>query len=126
MTEPKQPKRLWRNYLLDAHYQLKFTAYLVAAGLLIAIMLGGFLLRGSRGLLEQAQEAVDARAAAAETSRELGNVALARELGQRSADPAFVAQLEARSREVDAAYEREKEAVVAQRALLGRQERRTG
>jgi nitrogen fixation/metabolism regulation signal transduction histidine kinase len=125
MKHDDRPKRLWRNYLLDRGYQLKFTGYLVLTALAISVLLGAFMWRGSRALLVQAEEAVNARSRAAETSRELGNVALSSKLLDASDDPSFAAQLQERSRAIDAQFEQERAAVEAQRAELMRQERRT-
>src|SRR5262249_61798657 len=66
-------QRKLRNYLLDAPMQLRFTAVLVLATLLGAGLLGIFLARALNRLSEQAERAVEARAAAAQASHELGH-----------------------------------------------------
>src|SRR5262249_48727279 len=111
--------------ILDARFQLKFTSYLVGAALTIALLLGGFLWGSSRTLLRQTEEAVEARGRAAETSHELGNVALSSALLEHVNDPAFTAQVERRSRDIDLRYERERDAIEAQRAQLVRQQQWT-
>ena len=73
-------QRKLRNYLLDAPMQLRFTAVLVLATLLGAGLLGIFLARALNRLSEQAERAVEARAAAAQASHELGNASLSKTL----------------------------------------------
>ena len=112
------PRRRWRNFLLDARFQLKFTGYMVGVALLVASLLGVFLWRNTQALLAETELAVDARSQAAESSRELSRATLTDQLMQRMDDPAFAAQLEAESARLDAEYEREHQAVLSQRADL--------
>ncbi len=51
-------QRRLRNYLLDSHFQLKYTSYLVLIALVISAGLGAFLWRTSREVLAQSQKAV--------------------------------------------------------------------
>ncbi len=117
-------QRRLRNYLLDAPLQLRFTALLVLATLLGAGVLGIFLARALNRLAEQAERAVEARAAAAQASHELGNASLSKTLLERFNDPAFTAQLERQSRAIDAAYQAEQAQVGEQRREVARESRR--
>ena len=119
-------QRKLRNYLLDAPLQLRFTAVLVLATLLGAGLLGIFLARALHRLSEQAERAVEARAAAAQASHELGNASLSRTLLDRFNDPAFTAQLERQSRAIDAAYQAEQVQVAEQRRDVARESTRIG
>lgn len=121
---PRQ--RRLRNYLLDAPLQLRFTAVLVLATLLGAGLLGIFLARALNRLAEQAERAVEARAAAAQASHELGNAALSRTLLDRFGDPAFTAQMERQSRDIDAAFQAEQAQVAEQRREVARESGRIG
>jgi len=121
---PRQRKL--RNYLLDAPMQLRFTAVLVLATLLGAGLLGIFLARALNRLSEQAERAVEARAAAAQASHELGNASLSKTLLERFNDPAFTAQLERQSRAIDAAYQAEQVQVAEQRRDVARESSRIG
>jgi hypothetical protein len=121
---PRQ--RRLRNFLLDAPLQLRFTAVLVLATLLGAGLLGIFLARALNRLAEQAERAVEARAAAAQASHELGNATLSRTLLDRFDDPVFTAQLERQSRAIDAAYEAEQAQVAEQRREVARESRLIG
>lgn len=121
---PRQ--RRLRNYLLDAPMQLRFTAVLVLATLLGAGLLGIFLARALNRLAEQAERAVEARAAAAQASHELGNAALSKTLLERYNDPEFTAQLERQSRAIDAAYQAEQAQVAEQRREVARESTRIG
>ncbi|HEX8699477.1 MAG TPA: signal protein [Myxococcaceae bacterium] len=116
-------KRKWRNFLLEPRFQLKFTVYTVAVSMVLAGLLGVFLFRNTQALLNEASAAVEARSNAAEASRELSNATLSNELINRMGDAVFVSQLQAASREIDARFEAERAAVVAQRSELVRRQR---
>lgn len=119
----KDGKRLLRNYLLDARFQLKFTLYIVGIALCVATILGGFLWTTSKRLLNEAEVAVLSRQKAAETSKELSNSTLSNKLMENMNDPAFEAQLREESAAIDARYEAEKNAIMAQQAELVRNQR---
>ena len=119
-------QRKLRNYLLDVPLQLRFTAVLVLATLLGAGLLGIFLARALNRLSEQAERAVEARAAAAQASHELGNASLSKTLLDRFNDPSFTAQLERQSRAIDAAYQAEQVQVAEQRRDVARESTRIG
>ena len=125
MTEPivpaapaVNPRRRFRNYLLDARFQLKAVLLFVGFAALLIALLGGFLWTTSRDLLGEAERAVEARSQAAQTSRELGAATLNNELVKRFDDPAFLERLRDESKRIDARYQAEKDAIVAQHALL--------
>ncbi len=124
-SAPQDPsqKRRWRNFLLEPRFQLKFTVYLEAVSVVLAVLLGIFLFRNTQALLDEATAAVEARSHAAEASRELSNATLSNELLRRMGDPVFVSQLQTASREIDARFEAERAAVIAQRAELVRRQR---
>lgn len=117
------PKRQLRNFLLDARIQLKFTAYMVAVSLGMAVLLGTFLFRNTQALLQETQEAVEARSAAAEASRELTRATLTGQLLELINDPAFAHQLEEEARRIDARYEQERLAVLTARSDLVRRQK---
>jgi len=118
-------KRRWRNFLLDRSIQLKLTAYMVAVTLVLSALLGVFLVRAARTLMRETATAVEARSRAAEVSRELSGATLSNELLVRMGDPTFEATFREKARSIDAAYEAERTAIVAQRAELERQQRLT-
>src|SRR5271154_4620321 len=107
MAEPDEApaaprsQRLLRNYLLDAPLQLRFTLLALTSALCAAALLGVFL-----------------------ASRELGNAALGKNLLERFDDPAFAAALERQSQAIDEAYQREHQAVIAQRTALDKEQHR--
>src|SRR5664279_135717 len=51
-------QRRLRNYLLDAHFQLKYTGYLVGIALLFSISLGLLIWRTSAAVIAQSHQAV--------------------------------------------------------------------
>lgn len=118
-------QRKLRNYLLDARFQLKFTLYILAISLALAVLLGGFLWRSARVLVHETEQAVEARSKAAETSRALSTALLNNELLSKLDDPSFSAQLKDKSRAIDAGFEAERSAIVKQRAELQRRQRLT-
>lgn len=115
-------KRHLRNYLLDARFQLKFTAYIVAIALCVATILGGFLWTTSKRLLGEAEVAVASRQKAAEMSKELSNATLSNMVMEHLDDPAFEAQTKEQSEKIEQDFVRETEAIVAQRAELVRKQ----
>jgi len=121
-----QPRRRLRNYLLDAPLQLRITSILVLATLLGAGLLGLFLARTLNRLTDQAERAVEARAAAAQASHELENAALSKTLLDRFGDPEFSATLQRQSRAIDAAYAAEQTRVAQQRRDVQEEQRRIG
>jgi hypothetical protein len=56
---PGRHQRRFRNYLLDPHFQFKYTGYLVGITLLLGIGLGTALWRTSEAVLEESQKAVE-------------------------------------------------------------------
>jgi len=121
---PRQ--RRLRNYLLDAPLQLRFTSILLLATLLGAGLLGIFLARALNRLADQAERAVEARAAAAQASHELHNAALSKTLLERFGDPQFTAQMERQAQAIDAAYGAEQAQVSEQRLEVQREQKRIG
>lgn len=119
-------KRQLRNYLLDAPLQLRFTSVLLLGTLLGAGLLGLFLARALNRLGDQAERAVEARAAAAQASHELHNAALSKTLLERFGDPQFTAQMERQSKAIDAAFVAEQTQVAEQRLEVQREQRRIG
>ena len=52
-------QRRLKNYLLDSHFQLKYTAYLVGIAIVLSVALGMVLWRTSQAVIDQSQEAVE-------------------------------------------------------------------
>ena len=55
---PGRHKRHLRNYLLDRHFQLKYSGYLVGTALVLSVALGFVLWRTSQAVIAQSREAV--------------------------------------------------------------------
>lgn len=51
-------QRSFKNYLLDPHFQLKYTGYLVLIALVLSAALGGILWRTSDAVISQSQQSV--------------------------------------------------------------------
>src|SRR4026209_1993937 len=51
-------QRRMRNYLLDSHFQLKYTGYLVAIALALSISLGLILARTARAVVAESEGSV--------------------------------------------------------------------
>lgn len=56
---PGRHQRRLRNYLLDRHFQLKYTGYLVGTAVVLSVALGTILWRTSEAVITQSAEAVD-------------------------------------------------------------------
>jgi hypothetical protein len=133
MAQTNEPKkggggradRKFKNFLLDARFQLKFAGYIVVLTLIVAGMLGAFLGYTTTTLFNQAQVAVDARSQAAETSKELGTCTLNNDLAKNMDNPDFMAQLTKKSEDIDRAYEGERQAVIEARTQLVTQQKVT-
>lgn len=117
--------RKFKNFLLDARFQLKFAGYIVVLTLIVAGMLGAFLGYTTTTLFTQAQVAVDARAQASETSKELGTCTLNNDLAKNMDNPDFMAQLQKRSEDIDRKYEAESKAIQEAKAELITQQKVT-
>lgn len=123
---PAQPyQRKLKNFLLDARFQLKFAVYFIVPTLVISGVLGVFIFSTTGNLFRQMSQAVEARSKSAETSKELGTCTLNNELTKGMDDPALMSKLEVRSKEIDAAYEAEKQAIVQQQKDLVAQQQTT-
>lgn len=123
---PAQPyQRKLKNFLLDARFQLKFAVYFIVPTLVISGVLGFFIFSTTGNLFRQMSQAVEARSKSAETSKELGTCTLNNELTKGMDDPALMSKLEVRSKEIDAAYEAEKQAIVQQQRDLVAQQQTT-
>jgi len=124
MPEAK-PKRYLRNYLIDARFQLKLTLYAVGATLVVVALLGTFLWSTTQELFRETESAVEARSKAAETSKELGNVALSQALLEKFNDPTFATKLQEQSTAIDKKYDAEKAAILGQYQQLRRNQQMT-
>jgi methyl-accepting chemotaxis protein len=58
MAPSGRHQRKLRNYLLDAHFQLKYAAYLVAIAFVLSVSLGFILWRTSNAVIAQSRESV--------------------------------------------------------------------
>ena len=133
MAQPNEPRapgggradRRFKNFLLDARFQLKFAGYIVVLTLIVAGMLGAFLGYTTTTLFNQAQAAVDARTQAAETSKELGTCTLNNDLAKNMDNPDFMAQLQTKSEEIDKKYELDRQRIVERRTELVTQQKVT-
>lgn len=118
-------QRRLKNFLLDARFQLKITAYLVMVTLLVAGLLFVFLSSTTGRLFTQMQVAVDAQGKAAQTSKELGVCTLNNDIAANMNNAAFDKQLKERSEAIDKKYEDDKVALEKARSELVAQQKMT-
>jgi len=64
-------QRRLRNYLLDPHFQLKYSGYLAGVALLISVCLGAVLWRTSQAVIDQSRRAVQQGEQVVARSREV-------------------------------------------------------
>jgi hypothetical protein len=64
-------QRRMKNYLLDAHFQLKYSAYLVGIALLFSVCLGALLWRTSEAVISQSNQTVQQGEAVVNRGREV-------------------------------------------------------
>jgi HAMP domain-containing protein len=117
--------RRMKNFLLDARFQLKITAYIVMVTLLVAGLLFVFLSSTTGRLFTQMQVAVDAQGKAAQTSKELGVCTLNNDIAANMKNAAFDKQLKERSEAIDKKYEDDRVALEKARSELVAQQKIT-
>ncbi len=125
-SEPKvhkKAKRSVRNYLLDPHLQLRFTAYVSGVAACSSILLGAFLWHTSRSLVRETQLAVEARSQAIEFNHSLSLATLNNELMHTYNDPALHAAFQQRSKLLKQRMEKEKSAAISQKQNVLREQR---
>lgn len=120
-----RPKRRVKNYLLDARFQLKFTAYIVMLTLFVAALLFLYLSSTTNELFSQMQVAVDAQSKAAITSKELGVCTLNNDIAANMDNPDFSKQLKERSEAIDKKYDDDRVALERARTKLVAQQKLT-
>lgn len=64
-------QRSWKNLLLDKHFQLKYTSYLVGIALVLSVSLGAILWRTSEAVIRQSEETVTQGEQVVERGREV-------------------------------------------------------
>jgi nitrogen fixation/metabolism regulation signal transduction histidine kinase len=64
-------QRRLRNYLLDTHFQLKYTSYLIGIAIVLSVSLGLILWRTGRSVIAQSEEAVRQGEQAVDLGREV-------------------------------------------------------
>lgn len=71
MAPSGRHQRKLRNYLLDAHFQLKYAAYLVVIAFVLSVSLGFILWRTSDAVIAQSRESVAVGAQVVERGRQV-------------------------------------------------------
>ena len=118
-------KRRFRNFLLDARFQLKFASYIVGITMVLSAFLGIFLYKNALNLFVQVDAAVDARSKAAETSKALSQATLNNDIAKNMDNPDFTKEMTERSEKIDREYEQERLNVIQARKDLLKQQQAT-
>src|SRR5204862_945941 len=71
LTPSARHQRKLRNYLLDAHFQLKYAAYLVVIAFVLSASLGFILWRTSDAVIAQSRESVEVGGQVVERGRQV-------------------------------------------------------
>src|SRR5687767_91713 len=67
-------QRSFRNYLLDAPFQLKYTGFIVGCAVFVAAILGGFLWKTNSDLAAQSSAVVEQSKKVADESRKVSDM----------------------------------------------------
>lgn len=125
MSDPsatKRPASYQRRYLIDARFQLKYTGLLIGVVLAVMVVLGAMIWRTAKVATDQADYA------AQQAERALKEANTSSKLLKMSAsgydDPILKKSLEDDLAVIDAEHEKNHAAVEAQRADIGRQQKR--
>lgn len=125
----RQQRRL-RNYLLDRHFQLKYSGYLVLSAAVLSVALGFILWRTSQAVITQSHEAVQQGEQVVARGREV--VSESRKVSAvvqmnivkdpvYSNNPALLDAFKTDAKKQDARLKKQQDALEAQATLLQRQ-----
>ena len=113
--QPPRPRRRLRNYLIDPRFQLRYTATLVGASMVVL---------GALGLVEGAALAAPAIAQEMPESQTAAHALRLQRLAANADDPALARALEEELQQIDARARADFARVQAQRARAGAQRAR--
>ncbi len=127
-SSPSSPtvayKRRVRNYLLDAHFQLKYTGFLVAVAVVISGLVGAVLYETTRAMVTESAKAVEESRAAADESRKVSLVSRMNVRDLSADSPELAAEFNKEADAYDRGVAERDRAVAAERDSLIRRQGR--
>jgi methyl-accepting chemotaxis protein len=115
---PPRHKRSLKNYLLDSRFQLKYTGLIVAVAVLISGVLGSFLYKTSRTVVDEGGKVVDESKKALEESKKVSEVTRMNMKDLGYDNPELAASFDTEAAAQDKALEEQKNAIVRQQNSL--------
>ena len=116
-------KRRLRNFLLDSHFQLKYSGYLVAVAIVISGVVGSVLYATVVAVMTESAKVVEESRKASEESRKVSAVSRMNVNDVATESPELVAAFNKEADTYDRAIAEQEAAVVAQQAYLVQRQR---
>lgn len=118
-------QRSIKNYLLDPHFQLKYTSFIVGSALVVAALLGGFLWKSNSDLAAQSSNVVEQSRKVTEESKKVSDMVkmTIKDDPVYSENPELLATVAGASSESDRAVDQQQKNVEATAASLLHQQK---
>jgi len=123
---PVKYKRNFRNYLLDAKFQLKWTGRIIIVALFISAIMGAFLFQTSRKVTEQTEVVIAEGEKALEQNRVNSELLLMKMLDEAKDSPELATTYQAKAKKEADALVKQKEELQNQAAATRAQQNRMG
>jgi nitrogen fixation/metabolism regulation signal transduction histidine kinase len=120
-TSPEQTgsyKRHVRNYLLDSHFQLKYTGFLVAVAIVISAIMGVVLYRTTREMVDESAKVVEESQKVSEESKKVSEVSRMNIKDLASDSPELLAEFNKEAAEHDKMIADQQKAIADQQTAL--------
>jgi nitrogen fixation/metabolism regulation signal transduction histidine kinase len=111
-------KRSFRNYLLDSHFQLKYTAILVIVAVAISGVMGAVLYSTTRAMVDESAKVVDESKKVSEESKKVSEVSRMNIKDLASDSPELMAMFNKEAEEHDKAIADQQKAIADDQAML--------
>ena len=111
-------KRSARNYLLDSHFQLKYTSYLVGVALVISGTMGAVVYSTTRDMVAQSQKVVEESTKVSEESKKVSEVSRMNIKDLAGDSPELLAEFNKEADEHDLALAAQQKAIADQQGSL--------
>jgi nitrogen fixation/metabolism regulation signal transduction histidine kinase len=111
-------KRKVRNYLLDSHFQLRYTGYLVVTAIAISGVMGAVLYSTTRSMVDESAKVVEQSKKVSEESRKVSEVSRMNVRDLASDSPELLAVFNKEADEHDKAIAEQQRAIANDQAML--------
>jgi nitrogen fixation/metabolism regulation signal transduction histidine kinase len=111
-------KRSVRNYLLDSHFQLKYTGFIVLVAVAISAVMGAVLYSTTRAMFEESAKVVEQSEKVSEESQKVSDVSRMNVKDLASDSPELLAEFNKEAAEHDKTIAAQHGALTANQAML--------